>query len=161
PPVDRLRSSVDRHVNRPEKPDLHVDRHHLRLREYGPRYPRPAHQRIDQSNTRLSPGPGVRRAALPPRGRRRGRPARLASWRASGGGARSTGGSMPTVKLSREAVGGIDGADLLGEVREAVAAAPVDGEWLEQLCEELDGRIARADLMLGILPIEAPEMRAE
>lgn len=64
---------------------------------------------------------------------------------------------MRGVKMSRDTVAGIDGDGLLDDVR-AAAVEPVDAEWLEQLCDELDGRITRGDMMIGILPIEASEV---
>jgi len=52
----------------------------------------------------------------------------------------------------------MDGESLLAEARQAMSAEPVDGGYLEDLCGEIDGRILRADMMIGILPVDAPEV---
>ncbi len=47
------------------------------------------------------------------------------------------------------------GEVLLAEARDVMSADPVDAAVLENLCGEIDRRIMRGDMMIGILPVEA------
>jgi hypothetical protein len=53
----------------------------------------------------------------------------------------------------------LSGPALLAAVH-AATTDPVDTSRLHALCAEVDGRIARGDMMIGILPVEAIEVRA-
>lgn len=44
---------------------------------------------------------------------------------------------------------------MLAEARDVMSVGPVDAALLEDLCGEIDRRIVRGDLMIGILPVEA------
>ncbi|MEU4381353.1 tetratricopeptide repeat protein [Micromonospora echinofusca] len=50
------------------------------------------------------------------------------------------------------------GDTLLAETERVTAAEPLDAAHLEGLCREIDGRIVRGDVMIGILPIRAYEV---
>ncbi|MEH1015904.1 tetratricopeptide repeat protein [Micromonospora sp. CPCC 206060] len=51
-----------------------------------------------------------------------------------------------------------DAAALLDETRRATAADPLDAGYLDDLCQEIDNRITRGDMIIGILPIRAYEV---
>jgi TPR repeat protein len=65
------------------------------------------------------------------------------------------------VTSSQEVLSGLDGYDIIAWVRAAAAADPVDADELVALCEEVHLRILRAEVMLGLLPYDAPAVRAE
>ncbi|MEH0970670.1 tetratricopeptide repeat protein [Micromonospora sp. CPCC 205546] len=50
------------------------------------------------------------------------------------------------------------GDALLAETERAAAADPLDPAYVEGLCREIDGRIVRGDVMIGILPVRAYEV---
>src|SRR5687768_16632934 len=86
--------------------------------------------------------------------------------RSAGGAgvATAVGAPMPSsglivgVTTQRSELSGLPGEVLLAEAREVMSAGPVDAVLLENLCGEIDRRILRGDLMIGILPVEASDV---
>jgi TPR repeat protein len=53
------------------------------------------------------------------------------------------------------------GEGVIAEVRRVIAEPTTDPAYLHDLCGELDNRVLHADLMIGILPMEALEVMAQ